>query len=59
MKKTKDNFSDEFLENDDLDIERLDMQKMISTVAAGKFLNSLIWALTLVAIVVIVAVVFG
>lgn len=59
MKKTKDNFSDEFLENDDLDIERLDMQKMISTVAVGKFLNSLIWALTLVAIVVIVAVVFG
>lgn len=59
MKKTKDNFSDEFLENDDLDIERLDMQKMISTVAAGKFLNSLVWALALVAIVVIVAVTFG
>lgn len=59
MKKTKDNFSDEFLENDDLDIERLDMQKMISTVAAGKFLDSLVWALALVAIVVIVAVTFG
>lgn len=47
--------------NDDgkIDIAQLDLPKVTSTMAAGKVLNSLIWALALVAIVVIVAVAFG
>lgn len=42
-----------------IDIAQLDLPKVTSTMAAGKVLNSLIWALALVAIVVIVAVAFG
>lgn len=54
------NDSDGVLDDDDnTNIAPLDLQKTIGVVAAGRFLNSLIWAVALVAIAVIIAVALG
>lgn len=48
-----------FDDDNNTNIAPLDLQKTIGVVAAGKFLNSLIWAVALVAVAVIIAATLG